>query len=130
MQTKIFIFLFVLCSSLSWAQKSKQQQLEEQKEKILSAIAEFNGLLRIEKKKETSVLTEIKEKDSRIRLSEKLIATNENQVTYISNDIAKNQKLIKSLTKELEILKADYASMIVKGNIKAMVATTVAINRA
>ncbi len=114
MQTKIFIFLFVLCSSLSWAQKSKQQQLEEQKEKILSAIAEFNGLLRIEKKKETSVLTEIKEKDSRIRLSEKLIATNENQVTYISNDIAKNQKLIKSLTKELEILKADYASMIVK----------------
>ena len=114
MQTKIFIFLFVLCSSLSWAQKSKQQQLEEQKEKILSAIAEFNGLLRIEKKKETSVLTEIKEKNSRIRLSEKLIATNENQVTYISNDIVKNQKLIKSLTKELEILKEDYASMIVK----------------
>jgi septal ring factor EnvC (AmiA/AmiB activator) len=114
MRTKIFIFLFVLCSSLSWAQKSKQQELEERKERILNAIAEFNGLLRIEKKKETSVLTEIKEKDSRIRLSEKLISTNEKQVTFISNDIAKNQNLIKSLTKELEILKVDYASMIVK----------------
>jgi len=49
MRTKIFIFLFVLCSSLSWAQKSKQQELEERKERILNAIAEFNGLLRIEK---------------------------------------------------------------------------------
>jgi septal ring factor EnvC (AmiA/AmiB activator) len=114
MQSKIFIFLFVLCSSLNWAQTSKQQELEEKKERILNAIAEFNGLLRIEKKKEKSVLTDIKDKNSRIRLSEKLITTNETQVTYISNDIAKNQKLIQSLTKELEILKADYASMIVK----------------
>ena len=114
MQTKILIFLFVLCSSLSWAQKPTQKELEERKERILNAIAEFNGLLRIEKKKETSVLTEIKEKDSRIRLSEKLISTNEKQVEFISNDIAKNQRLIESLTKELEILKVDYASMIVK----------------
>jgi len=75
---------------------------------------QYNGLLNIEKKKEKSVLTEIKEKDARIRLSEKLISTNETQVKYIANDISKNQKLIKSLTKELEILKEDYASMIVK----------------
>lgn len=114
MKAKIIIFLFVLCSTLSWAQTSKQQELEARKEKILKAILQYNGLLNIEKKKEKSVLTEIKEKDSRIRLSEKLIATNEDQVKYISNDITKNQKLIRSLTKELEILKADYANMIVK----------------
>lgn len=114
MKLKLIIIAFLFCSTFSWAQKSKQQILEEKKELILNAIAEFNGLLRIEKKKEKSVLTEIQEKNSRIRLSEKLISTNENQVTYISNDIAKNQKLIKSLTKELELLKADYASMIVK----------------
>lgn len=114
MNSKIVIITFLLCSSFSWAQTSKQQELEAKKEKILNAIAEFNGLLKIEKKKETSVLSEIKEKNSRIRLSEKLISTNETQVQYISNDISKNQSLIKSLTKELEILKADYASMIVK----------------
>ena len=114
MKSKIVIIAFLLCSTFSWAQTSKQQELEAKKEKILNAIAEFNGLLKIEKKKETSVLSEIKEKNSRIRLSEKLISTNETQVQYISNDIAKNQSLIKSLTKELEILKADYASMIVK----------------
>lgn len=114
MKSKIVIIAFLLCSTFTWAQTSKQQELEAKKEKILNAIAEFNGLLKIEKKKETSVLSEIKEKNSRIRLSEKLISTNETQVQYISNDIAKNQSLIKSLTKELEILKADYASMIVK----------------
>lgn len=114
MKTKIIIFLFVFCSTLSWAQKTKQQELEAKKENIIKAILQYNGLLNIEKKKETSVLTEIKDKDARIRLSEKLISTNETQVKYIANDISKNQSLIKSLTKELEILKADYASMIVK----------------
>ncbi len=114
MKSKIVIIAFLLCSTFSWAQTSKQQELEAKKEKIINAILQYNGLLNIEKKKEKSVLTEIKEKDARIRLSEKLISTNEAQVKYIANDIAKNQKLIKSLTKELEILKEDYASMIVK----------------
>jgi septal ring factor EnvC (AmiA/AmiB activator) len=114
MKIRIFIFLLIICSSLSWAQRSKQQELEQRKEKILNAILQFNGLLNIEKKKEKSVLTEIKEKDSRIRLSQNLINTNEKQVQYISKDIKKNQNLIRSLTKELEILKEDYAKMIVK----------------
>ncbi|MFC4738476.1 murein hydrolase activator EnvC family protein [Flavobacterium ponti] len=114
MKSKIVIIAFLLCSTFSWAQTSKQLELEAKKEKIINAILQYNGLLNIEKKKEKSVLTEIKEKDARIRLSEKLISTNETQVKYIANDIAKNQKLIKSLTKELEILKEDYASMIVK----------------
>lgn len=114
MKAKIIIFLFVLSSTLGWAQTNKQQELEAKKEKILKAILQFNGLLNIEKKKEKSVLTEIKEKDSRIRLSQSLINTNENQVKYIANDIAKNQRIIKTLTKELEILKDDYAKMIVK----------------
>lgn len=114
MKSKIVIIAFLLCSTFSWAQTSKQQELEARKEKIINAILQYNGLLNIEKKKEKSVLTEIKEKNARIRLSEKLISTNETQVQYIANDISKNQKLIKSLTKELEILKADYASMIVK----------------
>ncbi len=111
---KIFLFLLIFCSTLIWAQPSKQQELEEKKQNIVNAILQYNGLLKIEKKKEKSVLTEIKEKDSRIRLSQSLIKTNETQVTYIAHDITKNQSIIKSLTKELEVLKADYASMIVK----------------
>ncbi|WP_339834791.1 peptidoglycan DD-metalloendopeptidase family protein [uncultured Flavobacterium sp.] len=114
MKSKIVIIAFLLCSTLNWAQISKQQELEARKEKIINAILQYNGLLKIEKKKETSVLTEIKEKNARIKLSQNLINTNETQVKYISNDIAKNQNIIKSLTKELEILKSDYASMIVK----------------
>lgn len=114
MKSTIVIIAFLLCSTLNWAQISKQQELEARKEKIINAILQYNGLLNIEKKKEKSVLTEIKEKNARIKLSQSLITTNETQVKYIANDISKNQNLIKSLTKELEILKADYAGMIVK----------------
>jgi septal ring factor EnvC (AmiA/AmiB activator) len=114
MKSKIIIIAFLLCSTFNWAQTSKQQELEAKKEKIINAILQYNGLLKIEKKKETSILSEIKEKNARIRLSQSLINTNETQVKYIAKDISKNQNLIKSLTKELELLKADYASMIVK----------------
>jgi septal ring factor EnvC (AmiA/AmiB activator) len=114
MKSKIIIIAFLLCSTFNWAQTSKQQELEARKEKIINAILQYNGLLKIEKKKETSILTEIKEKNARIRLSQSLINTNETQVKYIAKDISKNQNLIKNLTKELELLKADYASMIVK----------------
>jgi septal ring factor EnvC (AmiA/AmiB activator) len=114
MKSKIIIIAFLLCSTFNWAQASKQQELEARKEKIINAILQYNGLLKIEKKKETSILTEIKEKNARIRLSQSLINTNETQVKYIAKDISKNQNLIKNLTKELELLKADYASMIVK----------------
>jgi septal ring factor EnvC (AmiA/AmiB activator) len=114
MKSKIIIIAFLLCSTFNWAQTSKQQELEARKEKIINAILQYNGLLKIEKKKETSILSEIKEKNARIRLSQSLINTNETQVKYIAKDISKNQNLIKSLTKELELLKADYASMIVK----------------
>lgn len=112
LKTSISILFFI--STIVWAQPSKQQELEERKEKIISAINQFNGLLNIEKKKEKSVLTEIQEKNSRIKLSQSLINTNENQVKYISNDIYKNQSLINQLSKDLDVLKKDYASMIVK----------------
>jgi murein hydrolase activator len=70
--------------------------------------------LQLEKKKEKSVLTEIDQKNARIRISEKLIETNEKQLVYISNEIKKNQKIIASLTKDLEVLKEDYSKMILK----------------
>ncbi|HBK82563.1 MAG TPA: peptidase M23 [Flavobacterium sp.] len=114
MKLKISILILFLFSTFIFAQPSKQQELEEKKEKIINALRQFKGLLNIEKKKEKSVLIEIEEKNSRIRMSQSLINTNESQVKYISNDIYKNQSLINTLSKELEVLKNDYASMIVK----------------
>ena len=110
----ILTLFFAVSSSICWAQPNKQQELEIQREKIINIIAEFNGLLRIEKKKEKSVLTEIKEKNNRIALSQNLIQANENQVAFISKDIVSNQKVIKKLNNEIQLLKEDYKKMIVK----------------
>ncbi len=114
MKVKLFLILLLLGTN-SWAQTSNQKaNLEAEKEKVLKEISTFKTLLQAEKKKEKSVLTEIQDKNQKIKLTEKLINVNETQAKYISNDIYKNQITVNSLSKELETLKADYAKMIVK----------------
>ncbi|WP_438964985.1 murein hydrolase activator EnvC family protein [Flavobacterium sp.] len=115
MKFKLFFLLIFLSSSFVFAQKTTEQlNLEKKKASILKEIQAFKNLLQVEKKKEKSVLTEIDQKNARIRISEKLIETNEKQSVYISNDIKKNQNIIASLTKDLEVLKEDYSKMILK----------------
>jgi murein hydrolase activator len=115
MKFKLFFLLIFLSSSFVFAQKTTEQlNLEKKKASILKEIKAFKNLLQLEKKKEKSVLTEIDQKNARIRISEKLIETNEKQLVYISNEIKKNQKIIASLTKDLEVLKEDYSKMILK----------------
>lgn len=115
MKFKLFLLLIFLSSSFVFAQKTTEQlNLEKKKASILKEIQAFKKLLQVEKKKEKSVLTEIDQKSARIRISEKLIETNEKQSVYISNDIKKNQSLVTKLTKDLEVLKEDYTKMILK----------------
>lgn len=90
MKFKLFLLLIFLSSSFVFAQKTTEQlNLEKKKASILKEIQAFKKLLQVEKKKEKSVLTEIDQKSARIRISEKLIETNEKQSVYISNDIKK-----------------------------------------
>lgn len=51
---------------------------------------------------------------NKIKLKEKLINTTERQAKLLSNDMYINQLKINKLKRELEVLKADYAEMIVK----------------
>ena len=66
------------------------------------------------KKKEKSVTTLIVIQSNKIKLKEKLINTTEKQTKLLSNDMYLNQLQINRLKRELEILKKDYAAMIVK----------------
>mgnify|MGYP006190738955 CR=1 FL=1 len=112
---KSFVLLFLLAFTLGIAQPSdKQRQLEEQKQQIQKEIATFKKLLQNETKKEKSVLTEIANQKARIRLSEKLISTTAKQMRILDDDIYLTQLEINKLNRELNILKEDYAKMIVK----------------
>ncbi|MBD3724526.1 MAG: peptidoglycan DD-metalloendopeptidase family protein [Flavobacteriaceae bacterium] len=109
-----FFILFFLSSFLTYAQPSKQQKLEEQKEQIQKEIAAFKSLLNDEKKKEKSVLSQLAEQKARIRLSEKLINTTAKQKRLLEDEIYLTQLEVNKLNRELKILKEDYSKMIVK----------------
>lgn len=95
-------------------QDEQQRKLEQRKAQIQKEIREFQSLLNQEKKKEKNVLGEIYEKNTQIKLSEKLINTTAKQTRLLSDDIYLNQLEINKLNRELKILKEDYANMLVK----------------
>jgi septal ring factor EnvC (AmiA/AmiB activator) len=110
----IFSLLIICMTSSIWGQEDQQQKLEERKAQIQREIRENEELLQETKKKEKSVANIIIIQASKIKLKEKLINTTEKQTKLLSNDMYINQLQINRLNRELEILKEDYAAMIVK----------------
>jgi septal ring factor EnvC (AmiA/AmiB activator) len=110
----IFSLLIICMTSSIWGQEDQQQKLEERKAQIQREIRENEELLQATKKKEKSVTNIIIIQASKIKLKEKLINTTEKQTKLLSNGMYINQLQINRLKRELEILKEDYAAMIVK----------------
>ena len=110
----IFSLLIICMTSSIWGQEDQQQKLEERKAQIQREIRENEELLQATKKKEKSVTNIIIIQASKIKLKERLINTTEKQTKLLSNDMYINQLQINRLKRELEILKDDYAAMIVK----------------
>ncbi len=101
-------------TSLMWSQESQQEKLEERKAQIQKEIRENEKLLQTVKKKEKTAVNVVIIQSNKIKLKEKLINTTEKQKKLLGNDMYINQVKINKLKKELEILKGDYAKMIVK----------------
>jgi hypothetical protein len=81
---------------------------------LLEEIRANEQILQETKKKEKSVVAVIQQQNAKIQLREKLISTTEKQAKLLNDDIYTNQLKINKLKKELEVLKEDYANMIVK----------------
>jgi septal ring factor EnvC (AmiA/AmiB activator) len=112
---KFFISLiFLLLTSILWCQESQQAKLESQKAKIQREIKENETKLQAVKKQEKTVTKVIALQSNKIKLKEELISTTEKQSKLLENTISLNQAEINKLEEELQLLKADYAKMIVK----------------
>jgi murein hydrolase activator len=107
-------FIFLVTTAVLWSQDSQQKKLEERKVKIQQEILENETKLQTVKTQEKTVTKEIVLQSTKIKLKEELIATTEIQKTVLGNSISANQAQISKLEKELELLKADYAKMIVQ----------------
>ena len=113
MQKFIYSILLICLSTVSWSQLT-QEQLEARKQKLQQEILEKEAQLQSVKKKEKSVVKLLQIQGEKIGLKEKLITTTEMQTKVLGNNMYINQIAINRLKEELEILKEDYAEMIVK----------------
>lgn len=110
----VLTFLLILSTTFLFAQSEAQKKLEKRKEQLLEEIRVNERILQENKKKEKSVVNVIQQQKAKIDLREKLIQTNEKQAKLLNDDIYTNQLKINKLKRELEVLKEDYANMIVK----------------
>ena len=113
MQKYFYLLVLFFISTVSWSQLT-QEQLEAKKQKLQEEIQEKEMQLQSVKKKEKSVVKLLVIQGEKIGLKEKLINNTEKQKKLLTNNIYLNQLAINKLQRELEILKADYAEMIVK----------------
>lgn len=114
MQRFCFLAVLILLVNAVRSQPSQQERLEAKKAEIQREIQENQKLLQQVKSKEKTATGTLLLQKQKIRLKENLIQTTENQTRLLSDDIYKNQLQINQLSRDLEILRADYAQMILK----------------
>jgi septal ring factor EnvC (AmiA/AmiB activator) len=91
-----------------------RNELENQRIKYKTIIAQLNTLLFNEKKKEKNALEDLRDIKLKIDARNKLIATINLEAKLLSREIVANQRKINKLNKKLTDLKADYGDMIFK----------------
>jgi len=117
MQFKIYfplLFLTLFCSVTILGQSSKRQVLEARRTQIQKDIIYINALLSNTKRKESNLLSEVKDLKDKIKTREELISVISSESKELGNEIYLNQLDINKNERDLEALKKDYAKMIFK----------------
>ena len=107
------IGLVILASTQMQAQKN-QAQLEERRQALQKEIDQINNLVVKGRTEQKSILAQIEELDLKLKVRQALIEVTNDQINWLTRQIANNQAEITRLRKELLKRKEDYAEMIVK----------------
>jgi len=96
------------------AQSQKQKELEAKRQQLLKEIDQINALLFTGRKKEKSVVSQVEDLNYKVSVRKNLIKITNDQANLLTREINNNQKEISNLRSQLELLKEDYAAMIVR----------------
>ncbi len=113
LQCTYLIGLLLVCAP-SFSQSTKQQQLEEERQRLREEIEQMKQLRENNKLKERSVLDEVETINSQISTRQNLIKITNQQANLLTREINTNLKKIDVYRKELKVLREDYARMISK----------------
>ncbi|MBQ4820141.1 peptidoglycan DD-metalloendopeptidase family protein [Aquimarina sp. MMG016] len=109
-----YIIGLLLISTPSFSQSAKQQQLEEERQRLREEIEQMKQLRADNKLKERSVLDEVEAINAQISTRQNLIKITNQQANLLTREINANFKKMEAYRKELKVLKEDYAKMIIK----------------
>jgi len=112
-KTYLFLILFV-CGAFVNAQNTKQKQLEAQRREFMRQINQFERLMSKGKKEQKTILSNLDNINYKISVRQNLIRITNQQANNLTREINNNQKEITNLRNRLQILKEEYAAMIVK----------------
>lgn len=113
----VFLHTFLIGVMLLFSinlQAQTQKELEVKRQQLRKEIRQINNLLFKTKTKEKSILSQVTDLNKRINTRARLITTINQETELLTLEITKNQKEITALQKSLQVLKDDYAAMIIK----------------
>lgn len=116
MKNKLYIGLAILFASmqLSFSQTSQQKALEAKRISLQKEIAKVTKLLTSTRKEGQDLLKDLAELNQKIEVREKLINAIKDEAYVLQLSINENVRKLQKLQKELNLLKKDYADMILK----------------
>ncbi|MBK5278670.1 MAG: peptidoglycan DD-metalloendopeptidase family protein [Bacteroidia bacterium] len=106
-----FIFLFILVSFGSSAQRNKNQ-LQKEKQKNIEKIKQTEKILTETAKQKKNSVGELTALNQRISDQENLIASIKSEISLLEEDINENNDIISALEQDLAKLKEEYAAML------------------
>lgn len=111
----IFFLVFTLTFyGKGYTQSTSKKQLEARRLKLEKEIKEANSILTLTNNKQKSVSSQVEDLMYKINIRKNLIRVTNDQANLLSRLISKNSKEVNQLTVQLELLKKDYAEMVVK----------------
>ena len=109
-----FLMLSIFFSLSLFSQSAKQRELEERRLELRREIEQINNLLFKKKDEKKSQLSMMEDLNYKISVRKNLIKVTNQQANLLTREINANQNKITELREELEVLKENYAKMVVK----------------
>ncbi|MEJ8804457.1 murein hydrolase activator EnvC family protein [Pontibacter sp. H249] len=109
----IFLLCFLSLPLFAQAQKGKSKaQLEKEKKENLNRIKQANKILQQTKKEKAASIGQLNAIKEKIDVQKGVITNISKEITFIESDVQTTEGIVQALQKDLEQLKAEYATMV------------------
>ena len=112
MKFTLKITLLLLCFPLLLTAQTKQKELEQRKKALLEQIKQMSALRQQQSQQHKTTIQQIEVANEKILARTRLIQINQQQANLLSKEIADNEEQLRTLKKELEYHKGEYAKII------------------